>query len=80
MTAETKLQHKPESAAERLLPGEWSELSRGDAVWVHEEGWGYDAGKVDEVSKHHELLWIELAGRGRRLICGGDPVQVWARG
>ncbi|BAS14967.1 hypothetical protein AHiyo8_32700 [Arthrobacter sp. Hiyo8] len=41
---------------------------------------GFDAGLVDEVSSDHEFLWIEFAGRGRRLLCGGDPVQVWTRG
>ena len=71
---------RPSSATEQLPPSKWSELSRGESVWVHEDGWGFDAGRVDDVSTHRELLWVEFAGRGRRLLCGGDPVQVWTRG
>ncbi len=71
---------RPAGAALRLPPSKWSELSRGEAVWIHEDKWGFDAGLVDEVSSDHEFLWIDFAGRGRRLLCGGDPVQVWTRG
>lgn len=71
---------RPDSAVERLLPSQWSELSQGESVWVHEDGWGFDAGRVDEVSRHQELIWIEFAGRGRRLLCGGDPVHIWTCG
>lgn len=76
----TTSDQRPAEASRQLSPSKWCELSRGEIVWVHEEGWGFDAGRVDDVSSHHELLWIEFAGRGRRLLCGGDPVQVWTRG
>lgn len=70
----------PAGASLRLPPSKWSELGRGESVWIHEANGGFDAGLVDEVSSDHEFLWIEFAGRGRRLLCGGDPVQVWTRG
>ncbi|MCA4134055.1 hypothetical protein [Arthrobacter sp. M4] len=76
----TELGERPEIAAEELSPSQWPELSRGEEVWIHEDGWGFDTGRVDEVSKYQEMIWIDLAGRGRRLICGGDPVQIWTRG
>jgi hypothetical protein len=71
---------RPVGASLHLPPSKWSGLSRGETVWIHEDSRGFDAGLVDEVSPDHEFLWIEFAGRGRRLLCGGDPVQVWTRG
>lgn len=71
---------RPAGAALRLPPSKWSELSPGETVWIHEDKRGFDAGIVDDVSSDHEFLWIDFAGRGRRLLCGGDPVQVWTRG
>ncbi|WP_253951786.1 hypothetical protein [Paenarthrobacter sp. CM16] len=38
---------------------------------------GAGTGRVDDVSKHQELLWVILEPTGRKLICGTDDVQVW---
>ncbi|WP_423183090.1 hypothetical protein [Arthrobacter sp. NyZ413] len=73
-------QRRPAEASRQLPPSKWRELSPGESVWIHEDSWGFDAGLVDEVSSDHEFLWIDFVGRGRRLLCGGDPVQVWTRG
>ncbi|OFI39384.1 hypothetical protein BIU82_14655 [Arthrobacter sp. SW1] len=69
---------KPAPGATFIPAEDWSTLNRGDAVWVHEDGWGYDNGVVDEVSGDHRMLWIILEQGGRRLICGNDPLEVWA--
>lgn len=68
---------KPAPEARFVPAADWSTLNRGDAVWVHEDGWGYDSGTVDEVSGDHRMLWIVLEQGGRRLICGNDPLEVW---
>jgi hypothetical protein len=67
----------PAPAATRLAPDQWAELAPGEAVWVERAGYGFDAGYVDDVSQHQEIIWVEFAGRGRRLLCSGDPVHVW---
>jgi hypothetical protein len=79
MMRESGLPQRPATAAARLAPNRWAELAPGEAVWVESDGYGFDAAHVDEVSEHHEMLWVEFAGRGRRLLCGGDAVQVWTR-
>lgn len=68
---------KPAPEARLVPPADWSTFNRGDAVWVHEDGWGYDTGIVDEVAGEHRMLWIVLEQGGRRLICGNDPLEVW---
>lgn len=73
------LEHQPPTAGTRLAPARWAELAPGEAVWVESEGSGFVAGHVDEVSTHQEMLWVDFSVRGRRLLCGGDPVQVWTR-
>jgi hypothetical protein len=73
------LQQRPPSAGTRLAPARWTELAPGEAVWVESDGSGFVAGHVDEVSAHQEMLWVDFSVRGRRLLCGGDPVQVWTR-
>lgn len=70
---------RPAGVSLNLPPSKWSELRRGETVWIDGDTWGFEAGIVDEVSSDHEFLWIEFPGRGRRLFCGGDPVQVWTR-
>ncbi|WP_416405441.1 hypothetical protein [Arthrobacter sp. LFS091] len=57
---------------------EWSELSAGDPVWIYDVAWGAGVGRVDDVSKHQELLWVVLEPTGRKLICGTDDVEVWS--
>ncbi len=73
------LQARPPTAGTRLAPARWAELAPGEAVWVESAGSGFVAGHVDEVSSHQEMLWVDFSVRGRRLLCGGDPVQVWTR-
>ncbi len=63
-------QHHPEQA--RRLPPR-----TGDPVWIYDVAWGAGTGRVDDVSKHQELLWVILEPTGRRLICGTDDVEVW---
>ncbi len=70
---------RPPTARTRLAPARWAELAPGEAVWVESAGSGFVAGHVDEVSSHQEMLWVDFSVRGRRLLCGGDPVQVWTR-
>ncbi|MFJ5958334.1 hypothetical protein ACIQC5_20545 [Paenarthrobacter sp. NPDC092416] len=66
-------------AGYRHVPAaQWSELASGEEVWIYEAGWGSGAGRVDEVSAHHELLWVILEPAGRRLLCGTDSIEVWA--
>lgn len=72
-------EHRPPTAGTRLAPARWAELAPGEAVWVESEGSGFVAGHVDEVSAHQEMIWVDFSVRGRRLLCGGDPVQVWTR-
>jgi hypothetical protein len=69
----------PATAATRLAPDQWAELALGEAVWVESVGYGFDAGHVDAISQHQEIIWVEFAGQGRRLLCSGDPVHVWTR-
>jgi hypothetical protein len=57
---------------------EWTDLSAGDSVWIYDVGWGASTGRVDDVSKHQELLWVVLETTGRKLFCGTDDVEVWA--
>jgi hypothetical protein len=73
------LEHRPPTAGMRLAPARWTELAPGEPVWVESAGSGFVAGHVDEVSTHQEMLWVDFSVRGRRLLCGGDPVQVWTR-
>jgi hypothetical protein len=68
---------RPAPAVTRIAPDQWAELAPGEAVWVERAGYGFDAGYVDDVSRHQEIIWVEFAGRGRRLLCSGDPVHVW---
>ena len=39
---------------------EWTELNSGDPVWIYDVAWGAGTGRVDDVSKHQELLWVVL--------------------
>ncbi|KRE53324.1 hypothetical protein ASG92_07280 [Arthrobacter sp. Soil736] len=73
------LEDRPPTAGTRLPAARWTELAPGEAVWVESAGSGFVAGHVDEVSTHQEMLWVDFSVRGRRLLCGGDPVQVWTR-
>jgi hypothetical protein len=68
---------RPARAATRLAPAQWAELAPGEAVWVERAGYGFDAGYVDDVSQNQEIIWVEFAGLGRRLLCSGDPLHVW---
>jgi hypothetical protein len=68
---------RPASAATRLAPDQWAELAPGEAVWVESAGYGFEAGYVDVVSQHQEIIWVDFAVRGRRLLCSGDPMHVW---
>jgi hypothetical protein len=70
---------RPATAATQLAPHRWAELAPGEEVWVERDGYGFDTAHVDEVSEYQEVLWVEFAGQGRRLLCGGDPVQVWTK-
>jgi hypothetical protein len=44
---------------------------------VESAGYGFEAGYVDVVSQHQEIIWVDFAVRGRRLLCSGDPIHVW---
>ena len=68
---------RPASAVTRLAADKWAELAPGEAVWVESAGYGFEAGHVDDVSRHQEIIWVHFPGRGRRLLCSGDPVHVW---
>jgi hypothetical protein len=68
---------RPASAVTRLAPDQWAELAPGEAVWVESAGYGFEAGHVDDVSQHQEIIWVDFAVRGRRLLCSGDPIHVW---
>lgn len=67
----------PASAVTCLAPDQWAELVPGEAVWVERAGYGFDAGYVDDVSQHQEIIWVEIPGGGRRLFCSDDPVHLW---
>jgi hypothetical protein len=68
---------RPAPAVLRLAPDQWAELAPGEAVWVESAGYGFEAGHVDEASRNREIIWVNFAVRGRRLLCSGDPVHVW---
>ena len=79
MRLDAGLQCRPATAGALLEPDRWTELAPGEAVWVERDGSGFDAGHVDDVSQHQEMLWVDFSGGGRRLLCGRDPVRVWTR-